>query len=84
MLRRSFSAIVAGAALLALAYGIWRGYAHWRANPQVIGDRSLANPANGSAASQKVIVSEQAQENLGLTAKPLPPKSIGKRLRFPA
>jgi len=71
MVRRIVQFLIVGCALLALASGVWWGYQHWRASPPAVTPPSVQPPDEASPPSDKIIVGDQAQKNLGLTAKRL-------------
>jgi multidrug efflux pump subunit AcrA (membrane-fusion protein) len=71
MVRRIVQIIVACCALLALVGGVWWSYQHWRPGPPAVTEPSVLTPEEANTSSDKIIVGDQAQKNLGLTAKPL-------------
>ncbi len=83
MVRRTFTGIVAAAALLAALGGAWWGYQHWRARPPAVADAPAANAPSAPAPADKIIVSDQAQRNLTLTAKPLRAEVYWKSITVP-
>jgi cobalt-zinc-cadmium efflux system membrane fusion protein len=83
MFRRIFAAVIACALLLAAIGGLWWGYQHWRPGKPA---GSLALPAvapTNEGSTDKIIVSEQAQKNLALSAKPLRSEVFWKSVTVP-
>ena len=72
MVRRIVQFLVASCALLALAGGVWWSYQHWRSSPPAVTRPAVQPSAEAGTPSDKIIVGDQAQKNLGLTAKRLP------------
>jgi cobalt-zinc-cadmium efflux system membrane fusion protein len=83
MARRTFSAIIAGGALLTVLGVVWWGSQHWRARPRAIADGPAANVSSAATSTDKIIVSEHAQKNLALTAKPLRAEVYWKTITVP-
>jgi cobalt-zinc-cadmium efflux system membrane fusion protein len=83
MVRRSVQILVAGCALAAVAGGAWWGYQRWRTRPVPVAEQSTAQPDEANTPSDKIIVGETAQKNLGLTAKPLQAGVFWKTITVP-
>jgi cobalt-zinc-cadmium efflux system membrane fusion protein len=71
MVGRTVRIIIACLALLALSGGAWWSYQQWRVQPSAAAVTSSPPSDEASAPTEKIIVGEQAQKNLSLSAKPL-------------
>ncbi len=71
MIRRIVQLIVVSCAILALAGAVWWGYQRWRPSPPAVTQPSVQPNDEAGTPSNKIIVGDQAQKNLGLTAKRL-------------
>src|SRR5262245_50812515 len=82
MFRRFVIAIAVLCLLLTAGGGGWWAYQHWR-RPLPAGATPQAAAQSASAPSGKIIVSEQAQKNLALAAKPLRAQTFWKSITVP-
>jgi multidrug efflux pump subunit AcrA (membrane-fusion protein) len=71
MVRRIVQLIVVSCALLALSGGLWWSYQHWRPSAPAVTMPSAPPAEEAAPPSDTIIVGDQAQKNLGLTAKRL-------------
>jgi cobalt-zinc-cadmium efflux system membrane fusion protein len=71
MIRRIVQWIVVSCVLLAVAGGIWWSYPKWRASSTPVAVPSTTPAEEEAGPTDTIIVGDQAQKNLGLTAKRL-------------